>query len=96
MKSYMAAVAAMLISSICAQTCNFKLKQYSNTDCTGTTLLDLEVANAPIGVGTTPLAVAFAGTNYYLQVVFCDPELGVNFLFYSDSEGKTPAQADAF
>ena len=96
MKSYMAVIAAMLISSICAQTCSFKLKQYSSTTCTGTVLLDLDISNVPIGVGTTPSAVSLSSTTYYMQVVFCDAELGVNYVFYSDAEGKTPVQADAF
>ena len=54
------------------------------------------MANVPIGLGTTPTKVTFGNNDYYLQVVLCDADLGVNFVFYSDEAGTTPVQADAF
>ena len=91
MKSYTAAIAAMLVSSIAAATCSFKASTWTTSStCAGTADLVLTFENVNIGATSTTTKVG----NNYVNVLMCDKDLGVTYAYYSDEKGTTPVQGE--
>ena len=91
MKSYTAAIAAMLVSSIAAATCSFKVSTYNTpTDCTGTADEIFTFENINIGIGST--ATKAGAESRWVQVLMCDADLGVTYVWYSDEAATTLVQ----